>query len=217
MSDLISNCIQGAVGLATVTVTVLLWRVAKRQADIYQRQADLMKGALKASETAAQASVISAQAATAAVEQARLSTQKQLRAYIGLKEAKIKDVAAGKKPTLLLEFTNAGQTPAQKVLLWSNFKFDGDPETIVRKPTTPSSSSTVFPNGVISRQMPMERALTVSEVAAIKAGAAAIYVYGELTYEDAFGQSRRTHFNMVHRKGCAAFELLVCKAGNEAD
>lgn len=214
---MMSDWIQGTVGGATIALTFLLWRVANRQAKIYERQAELMAGALKAAEDTASAGVISANAAKAAVDHSRQSAQIELRAYIGLDDTKLKNVAAGKKPAMLLQFKNSGRTPAKKVQLWARFKYDSVPEQLPRGSSTPSSSSTISPEAIFSLPDEMKNALTSQDVALIKSGRAAIYIYGEVTYEDVFGHPHRTLFNLVHTKSTPTSTLTVCADGNESD
>lgn len=216
MGDLIGNVIQGLVGAATIALTFLLWRVARKQAQIYQRQSDLMEGALEISTKAAEAGVVAAEAARLAVDEAQKASQIELRAYIGLDSAKIKNVSAGKRPAFLLQFKNAGRTPARNVVLWSTYKYDGVPETIARSPGASTSNSTVSPDGVIGGPQELSRPLSAAEVAAIRAGKAALYVFGEVTYEDIFGVTRYTRFNLIHG-GAEAGALMVCATGNDAD
>jgi hypothetical protein len=217
LTELFQTGLDAILGAATLGVSWLLWRVASRQADIYQRQADIMTGSLAVSADAAQAAAASAEASKEAVEHAKESAQTELRAYVGLHEAKLTKLTAGGHAKVLLQFKNSGRTPAHKVTAWTKYKYDAVPEGIARKSLKPTSRSSIGPDGVISRVVELERALTSADLRLIRAGGAAIYVYGEVTYEDVFGQPHTTPFNLIHGAECAAGELLVCETGNDAN
>lgn len=176
---------------------------------------------------------------------ARRTAQRQLRAYVlsdsstifnvanpvplyagqqlAQTDARITNTAAG--PGTLLTIKNLGQTPAFKVIHWGYICFREYPlnATLPAPPTTPSSnapSMVLGPGQISTKMLELNPALTAAQITDLRNGVAAIYVYGEITYQDAFGQKRTTHYRvMYHRMGGAIgvnTGLNFCNEGNEA-
>lgn len=62
--------------------------------------------------------------------------------------------------------------------------------------------------------------LTAQQTAGLRAGTAAIYVYGEISYRDAFGKERLTKYRLMHHMTGGAIgvstNLSFTHEGNEA-
>jgi hypothetical protein len=62
--------------------------------------------------------------------------------------------------------------------------------------------------------------LTPQQIADLRAGTGAVYVYGEITYVDAFGQKWLTKYRLMHHRDGGAIgvstDLSFCEEGNEA-
>jgi len=69
-----------------------------------------------------------------------------------------------------------------------------------------------------SRYLPMP--LSQQDITHLRNGTAAIYVYGEIGYRDAFGKDRATAFRSMHHASAGRIgistELTFCDEGNSA-
>ena len=95
-----------------------------------------------------------------------------------------------------------------------NFNYGG--------PTDPEGDSRVIipPGGVVHYHTGAARPLTADEMTELQAGTKAIYVYGNITYDDAFGHPRHTNFCLgsasgVHRSYKTA--IAHCPLNNDAN
>ena len=127
-------------------------------------------------------------------------SERGLRAYIvGTVKAEISNFNARARPDIALQFKNGGQTPAHDVRLWASSAIAMFPLT--SRPDAPKSElgegdsfGVIGPQGDFHSLIQSDFVVTAEEQHAVVRGAAALYVYGEVTYRDAFGQDRRTSF-----------------------
>jgi hypothetical protein len=175
----------------------------------------------------------------------RRTSQRQLRAYVltdastivniadpvplyegqalAQTDARITNHAAG--PGAFLFIKNTGQTPAFKVTHWGSICFREYPLAAslpARLPISVSSPTSVLgPGQVSSKLFELNPALTPAQINDLRSGTGAVYVYGEITYVDAFGKSHFTHYRtMYHRMGGAigvSTTLNFCEEGNDAN
>jgi hypothetical protein len=137
-------------------------------------------------------------------------------------DARITNTAAG--PGAFIQIRNTGQTPAFKVLHWGYICFREYPLTAAlpaRLPTVGNPPITVLGPGMIATKMlELNPSLTPAQINDLRNGAGAIYVYGEITYVDAFRKSQFTRYRvMYHRMGGAigvSTILSFCEEGNDA-
>jgi hypothetical protein len=160
---------------------------------------------------------------------ARDTEQRSLRAYIFLPPDNEIDVVAWPSTTSASEIQvnvkNMGQGPAYDAIgrawmgfdVWpppKNFNYGGPPD--------PNGDSSVIipPGGIVHYHTGTARALTIDEMTELQAGTKTIYVYGNITYNDAFGHSRHTNFCLgsasgVHRTYKTA--IARCPLNNDAN
>ncbi len=175
----------------------------------------------------------------------RRTSQRQLRAYVlgdssvivnvanpvplypgqvlAQTDARITNTAAGPGAFILIK--NTGQTPAFKVLHWGYICFREYPLTAAlpaRLPIVGTPPTSVLGPGMTANKMlELNPPLTPAQINDLRNGTGAIYVYGEITYVDAFRQSRFANYRvMYHRMGGAigvSTTLNFCEEGNDAN
>jgi hypothetical protein len=137
-------------------------------------------------------------------------------------EAAITNPAFG--PGYKLQIKNSGQTPAYDVRHWGNILFREFP----LKSDLPKRDAKIIPTacvlgpGISSTKFNyLFHPLTAQEVADLRAGNGAVYVYGEITYKDTFGKSWYTRYRLMHHASGGAIgvstDLSFCESGNEAN
>lgn len=164
---------------------------------------------------------------------ARDTERRQLRAYVLPSESNIV-VSAPNNLQIHFVVKNFGLTPAYKLRGWTcvivgRFEKDVDgnirlensfpvppfdekaaPPTTVAPQDTKNSIFPSFCDGAISRVRPV----TSDEVARIQSGKAAVYLYGEQYYFDAFGAPHFTKYRIVGPGSGVTFDA---QEGNDSD
>ncbi len=138
-------------------------------------------------------------------------------------EARITNTAAG--PGAWIQIKNTGQTPAFKVMHWGYICFRECPLTAAlpaRLPTVGNFPTSILGPGMIATKLlELNPPLTPAQITDLRNGTGAVYVYGEITYVDAFGENRLTKYRvMYHRVGGAigvSTNLTFCDEGNDAN
>jgi hypothetical protein len=138
-------------------------------------------------------------------------------------EARITNGAAG--PRAFMQIKNTGETPAFKVMRWGYICFREFPLIAAlptRLPIVASPPTTILgPGQSVTKLLELNPPLTAAQINDLRNGTGAVYVYGEITYVDAFGENRFTHYRtMYHRMGGAigvSTLLSFCEAGNDAN
>jgi hypothetical protein len=126
------------------------------------------------------------------------TAKKELRAYVhfSLDERSTTRLSAGEEPTVMLIIRNSGKTPAYDVIIDINMVLADSPLSVPLPPIPverDSSKVVIQPGGEFHTVASLGRKLTPIEVAAVDGGEALrLYVYGTVTYEDAFGDSQIT-------------------------
>ena len=155
----------------------------------------------------------------------------QLRAYVfpqdcGLYEGTLlKPPQPGRfnVPGIVINFRNAGHTPAKQVISWAKITvIEVASEDRLSVPKLEKMSPiTLSPGATFPKSIWFERALTKSEIEDISANVNAIYVYGKLEYVDSFGDPRFSNFRFKYN---GVFPPLPpigvfshCQSGNESD
>lgn len=167
---------------ALVAVGLLQWSVLRRQAEIAHKQE------LQMIEAGNQTKEIIMQMKNTAV--------RDLRAYVGVSKIKL-DLDNMRIPIGLVEIQNFGKTPAYKVRHWTGVGVQPYPP--ITLPEIPSmedaSVSVIFPQVKNTGSVALKKALPLG--AAIGTQELTVYVYGKVTYEDAFGNERYFRFRFV--------------------
>ena len=164
---------------------------------------------------------------------ARDTEKRQLHAYILPSESSVV-LSPPNNLKMHLVVKNFGSTPAYKLVGWNciivgrfkkdsigNLGFETEfpvppfdeknaQQTTVGPQDTKSVLSPSFCDGNVARV----RAITPEEFARIQNGNAAVYIYGEQHYLDAFGTAHFTNYRMVGLGGGGTFDTLD---GNDSD
>jgi hypothetical protein len=206
--NIILTCLLVVVGFLQVCVLF-------KQAAIAERQEIQMKDAGKKTD--------------ATIAQMKDTAQRELRAYLNVSKIFVdfKDPAL---PVGCVEVQNFGKTPAYHVRQWAGIApniFPLSPNTSWPKADEDGSAAVVPPGGVpYSTLVRMKKPLP-DEWTIRHSNPKVIYVFGEITYEDAFGIKRYSKFNYF----CGGPEMSIIQTaggtrrgvmkpyteGNEAD
>ncbi len=126
-----------------------------------------------------------------AVYDTRNIGQKQVRAYVSLKDCRIDGIMIGSKPTAYLNFTNAGQTPC--IVKATSIGIDLVEWPIKDIPTlspVPKSAPSSEGGGAeFSHNISASKAIGPSELAAYQNGRMAFVVICTILYDDIFGSA----------------------------
>lgn len=127
---------------------------------------------------------------------ARTSADRQDRAYVLVSEAHLEKIG-DQTIKFVAKFENFGKTPAKDTKGWMVAEVASYPltETLFQKTNQQLSAFPVAPTG--SFDLTTGLTLSLDQIAVLKNGTKAIYVHGEITYTDAFGQTRYTRYRMI--------------------
>jgi hypothetical protein len=158
------------------------------------------------------------------------TARRQLRAYVfpdnaGLYEGSMFKPPTGQhinEPGVVLQFKNYGQTPAYKVISWSEIKvIQFTHENTLTVPTLFDRFSThMGAGGIMPKTMWFGRALTESELQEVRTGTRGIFIHGRVEYRDAFRRKRFTKFRYVYAGPFPPPEGVIfstCLEGNDAN
>jgi hypothetical protein len=143
---------------------------------------------------------VSEKAAAAAKESAD-AVVSQLRAYVFIKTAELANLDEPEPVTASVVLRNSGQTPAFRVNAWGGISYRPFPLT-VPLPTRESPGGTTgsvadLAPGTDMHQIYDIPPLSEQQREALRAGTAAIYVYGDIRYVDAFKQERFCRYRYI--------------------
>ena len=132
-------------------------------------------------------------------------SERQLRAYVFPQYSRI--INFDTNPIVQIVFKNSGQTPAYKMDIWATvaaavYPLMNEPEAPVGPAT--QSKGDIGPGMDFHIAGPPDRPISGIERAGIRNGTAAVYIYGKLSYRDAFDVSRFTKFCFIYggEAGC---------------
>jgi hypothetical protein len=152
------------------------------------------------------------------------TAERQLRAYVLVSSAKVHDFGIERPPRAEVIIKNSGQTPAFDLSPWAGFVIGDFPlniELIDPPPSIKKSQATLGAGDTSGHLTPAGRPLTKIEIDMIKSGTKAIYVFGEIKYQDIFKKTERTtHYRMMYGGGGGATPdgaLIFCEEGNDAN
>jgi hypothetical protein len=126
---------------------------------------------------------------------AEKTAERQLRAYVF--PTKVVLTNATTSPKITIEYQNCGQTPAYNVAIWTTTASAIYP--LLEEPHGPEIEPTaswghIGPGIPIHLDTFPEPSVTPGEIAALAQGNGALYMYGVLSYVDAFKKSRSLKF-----------------------
>jgi len=150
--------------------------------------------------------------------------QRQLRAYltvdaVGITRFNNSDPIEGG-----IQFKNTGQTPAYKIRSIASIDMSDYPRTInymSGNQIAERLSAIVGSGGLSIANLKIARKLTPMEYEAVMHGTGAIYIFGRVLYDDAFGKLRCTYFRFFYTGGPSGVRvdggMAPAEDGNEAD
>lgn len=132
--------------------------------------------------------------AQSAVDITRDIGQKQVRAYIYLKDCRIDGIAEGQKATALLNFANSGQSPCYITATSIGIGFEPTPIKTIPSlaPETKLTPSSEGAGAEFSHTISTKHDLSAEAMASYAAGAMGFVVTCEIIYKDVFGHERET-------------------------
>lgn len=155
----------------------------------------------------------------------RRTSRRELRAYIFPENVGAFQIKEGDTVTdvvgsgLLLR--NSGQTPAYKVRHWGEVKIwdVADEDSLPLSRSFAGFENPVPPNGTFHKGRNTGGPLSEEEIAALKSGIKAIYVYGRVEYIDAFAKPRFTTYRFMWSGWPIPVDMMMNFAirGNEAN
>jgi hypothetical protein len=125
--------------------------------------------------------------------------RRQLRAYVFPAQATLSWQGTVKPSAAKVIIKNSGETPAYRLSVAAVITAgDYPPRDVPSIPPLPKTRTVVPPSGEYSLTVALPQPLTGSQMAAIKTGAQAIYVVGQIAYADAFGECRLTQYKFFY-------------------
>jgi hypothetical protein len=125
--------------------------------------------------------------------------RRQLRAYVFPAQANLSWEGTVKPSAANVIIKNSGETPAYRLSVAAIISVGDYPlHDAPPVPPLPKTRTVVPPAGDYSLTVTLPRPLNGAEVQAIKTGAKAIYVFGEIAYADAFGECRLTQYKFFY-------------------
>ena len=150
----------------------------------------------------------------------RRNAQRQMRAYLGVLDHKISDVAEGQRPRLQISVKNFGQTPARKVQYWLHSKLDEYPlqNNLPERPFR-SERIVLFPTDGTTPTFELADPFNAADMAGLQSGNRRLYVYGQIRYTDAFDHDRNTYFRLMYggSLNMSLGRLVWAETGNDQD
>lgn len=167
-------------------------------------------------------------AAQGTLDHNKAATQQQLRAYVGMDGGHLRNFDGAKSMQAQLRFKNAGTTPAYNVRLRGGMFIADHPNgTMLFKDLADHRQppKMVLPGGLFSKtesgRPPPEMLVKLLD------GRAVVFVYGFITYDDAFGVQHHTNYRLfcggghpnwlTEKDGERVGQMAPADEGNEAD
>ena len=172
-----------------------------------------------ATHSAAIAAETSAATANNTLKSMEGTSERQLRAYVGVSKVEVDKLGVGHKTRLRITIKNFGQTPAYAVRRWADMKVADRSETSFPDDDDDGGARTMNPGDSFILSSRHEIDLTQDDMDRLKADTARIFLWGRLTYDDVFGSPHEATFRFEyggsHTMDLNAFSF--CAEGNEAD
>lgn len=204
--------IAAIISAASVILVVLALRQTEKTLKMAQRdRATNTRRAIASGVEAAQA-IETAKRQLAATQE---SANRQLRPYVGLERARIREIKVGEIPIANLRLRNAGQTPATNVAVTANLAIDYFPppphiggEIIAKN----NSAASILPGRRFRMRLGQGgTALDQKTYDGIASGKAAIYCWGKIEYDDAFKFRHRTDFSLMMTKDQGFPDFMILR------
>ena len=145
----------------------------------------------------------------------RLTTQQQLRAYVFIRDSMLEGFSSPSGPSFNITFTNSGKTPAWNLKIAMDAFILEHPSSQERHAGEFSDHGALGPNGIYTMSATMP-ALTQEEIADVRAANKAIYVFGRVEFEDAFGNEQWLVFRIFFNRKTERGSFFSAPTGNDA-
>jgi hypothetical protein len=185
----------GLLFLATLLLwvfTALLWWTTKKAVADGEKAVETANAAVVAANRHADESAN-------LVAVTRDTAERQLRAYVMVESAVVKNIQEMGEPSILVTIRNFGQTPAYDATFWFGPGWDRYPPS-VEPPPFPSEAHLVRhpigPGGRTEMNMILPMRLTARHITGLNDREVAIYATGQVRYQDVFDKSRMTEFRL---------------------
>lgn len=151
---------------------------------------------------------------------AKETSKRQLRAYLSVDAAELRDLAIDLKPEGQIRIKNTGATPAYDVTTLIMLTAVKDPFELAGhlKRAVPVGPSQIGPGGALSPTSVIDMAMTQTLLDALTTKSHTLYLHGRIDYTDVFRRPHWTTFRCAQdpdRIGTA--RLRICSEGNDAD
>jgi len=163
-------------------------------------QLKLLTRAEGISARSAQAAKESSDATKAAVELSDKTSERQLRAYIGVNgmDVKVYPLEGGEFAFIAhIEMKNFGQTPANEMSVWSEALIagpDAKPFDMTKEPERPAGGSIAFPTAGFN--VDKGWAVSAADKEALFKREKFVFLWGSVRYTDVFGKDRYFRYRM---------------------
>jgi hypothetical protein len=156
------------------------------------------------------------------------TAQRQLRAYVFVEKAVVTHLDDNEgTPEAIVTIKNFGQTPAYRLvnltcLALCRYPAPAHIEIAMEQDVVTGLTARTdmgpghFQTAAVSTDL--ERSFTKEEMQGLASGECVFYVYGEVRYEDAFGNQQFTRYRLMTGgpAGVRGGQLATCQEGNEA-
>jgi len=150
------------------------------------------------------------------VRNGKRTAEQQLRAYVGITSGHValETIDGTIKPRATIRIENFGQTPAYEVSVFSAIENATKFSEVCDNGTLIPGKITIFPKSSVR--------IIFSGNYGVPDGTAPVgtFVFGHITYNDAFGYSKRTNFRFTAREltlGGRSTDLCSCDDGKDAN
>ena len=151
---------------------------------------------------------------------AEKTAERQLRAYISvIATGKIPNSMNPRLPAYQIKIKNTGQTPAYGMKSWRGIGIHELPLVTELKPMGNVTDADPVLGSQCEAVLPIRRVTPFSseQIASVKVGTHAIYIFGRVEYKDAFGFPHFTDFCLYEIDGGPDAGLKHTASGNNAD
>ncbi len=174
------------------------------------------KDASEAAATAAQASQEAVAATLDAIEVTRDAAMRELRAYVVMHSMSLNrtgDEVRGFTAAIEIVFKNVGKTPAYKTRFVYGINDDGEPPDFAQMKELDDDKRMDFGPEQHLRQAFTSRLLSANLQRSVFNGSVPLYVWGTVTYVDAYNNDRYLNFRMEFKNG----RFLNTNTGNDSN
>jgi hypothetical protein len=223
-SNLLDWLPQLIVGLLTMLVGFLQWKVMQGQKEVSEKQSDIAERQntiINTQTTHMEAGLVetrkAAEAAKTSADTARLAERAWIAARNFEATPNLLDVGANIKIKFAVH--NSGRTPAfiREILHYCDVGAELPPRFPWPDLVLGESRQLVMPGHPAYRYFDRTKTVTRDELVALTAGAQFVFVWGRITYEDAFGMLHHTWFGMRSDPAISKFTHIDSKHYNDAD